>query len=53
MNEECTGIKCGLCGKPNGTVEAHSCPYAEEINDDYTEGCNCCKECCTDCAMDI
>jgi hypothetical protein len=43
--------KC-KCGQP-GTPELHSCPYQSDINDDDTEGCNCCPDCCHECAMDI
>lgn len=44
--------KCQKCGKPvDGCL--HSCPFAEEMSDDYSENCNCCSECSGDCAMDI
>lgn len=33
--------------------EPHGCPYAEEINDDFTTKCNCCEACTHECAMDI
>lgn len=46
-------IKCDKCGHDTGTGTLHSCPYASEINDNNTEGCNCCDSCSTDCAMDI
>ena len=31
----------------------HSCPYAEEIGDDYSENCKCCDRCRKNCADDI
>lgn len=36
---ECT---C-LCGKPG--EEEHTCPFAEDINNDHESLCNCCAEC--------
>ena len=32
---------------------AHTCPYAEEIRDDYTTLCYCCEYCTWQCCMDI
>jgi hypothetical protein len=40
------------CGK-NYALPPHTCPYAEEINDDYISECTCCDECANECAMDI
>lgn len=45
-------IKCQHCNK-NEATEEHTCPYAEEINNDSESMCNCCDECCHECAMDI
>ncbi len=45
--------ECQECGEPKGTPYLHSCPYAEEINNDYEKKCNCCKGCSNRCAMDI
>lgn len=48
-----TDNKCRKCDK-EGSLEAHSCPYAEEIGGcDDEEYCNCCDNCRTECAMDI
>lgn len=44
--------KCNNCGK-NDPSPLHTCPYAEEINNDYTTTCNCCSYCCSQCAWDI
>lgn len=44
--------KCGKCEK-EGSVVPHTCPYAEELGDDYETLCDCCSECTADCAMDI
>lgn len=41
----------GRCDKPAET--SHSCPYNEEINDDYSIRCGCCADCRHDCIMDI
>ena len=35
------------------TMEPHSCPYQEEINNDASETCYCCPECEQECAWDI
>jgi len=43
--------KCSKCGKPSEGL--HTCPYAEEINDDHTSLCNCCKACTHECCMDV
>jgi 23S rRNA maturation-related 3'-5' exoribonuclease YhaM len=42
--------KC-LCGQ-NGTPD-HTCPFAEEINNDFESMCNCCSGCRYDCAQDV
>lgn len=42
--------KC-KCGKER--KEDHTCPFAEEINNDNDSLCNCCKDCIRNCAMDI
>jgi hypothetical protein len=34
-------------------IELHSCPYSEEIHDDYEENCKCCKACERECREDI
>ena len=33
--------------------EYHSCPYAEDINDDSSDSCNCCPFCESNCSNDI
>lgn len=48
MSEKC---KYGNCKNP--TDYMHSCPFAEEINDNYEEQCTCCDDCTYECAMDI
>ena len=45
--------KCQKCGKPVDSDELHSCPYAEDINNDPTPQCNCCSDCSRQCAEDI
>lgn len=41
--------KCGV----NPAEPDHSCPYAEEIHQDYESRCNCCDVCAQNCADDI
>lgn len=43
--------KC-KCGQP-GTEELHSCPFSEEINNNFKARCNCCRACVHECCMDI
>jgi hypothetical protein len=31
----------------------HTCPYSEEINNDYETLCSCCSYCQSQCAWDI
>lgn len=50
MTEMCSG---GFCKGKNAATEPHTCPFAEEINDDYDSLCTCCDECAHECAMDI
>lgn len=45
-------FKCCRCESSEGT-EDHTCPYAEEINDDHESLCNCCADCTSQCADDI
>lgn len=59
MNEKVTAPdltaaapKMCRCGK-NEAREPHTCPYAEEINDDSTTLCDCCEACSQECAWDI
>ena len=44
--------KCQSCNKNNGK-ELHTCPFKEDINNDYDSLCNCCSECRYECCMDI
>ena len=44
------GSKC-VCGKCE--IEEHTCPYGEEINNDYESMCKCCAYCSQQCAYDI
>ena len=43
---------CQRCSKNEASM-IHSCPYAEEMADDYSENCNCCPDCTGECCMDI
>lgn len=36
-----------------GDCDGHTCPYAEEIDDDHESLCTCCEECTHQCAMSI
>lgn len=46
----CDGNRSVCCNEP---TEPHTCPYAEEINEDYESLCNCCEKCEHECVMDI
>lgn len=43
---------CESCQK-NPRQDEHTCPLAEEINDDSESMCNCCDECILNCALEI
>ena len=43
-----TCVRCGGVGN-----KTHTCPYAEEIDDDYESTCTCCDDCVHECMMDI
>lgn len=45
-------IKCSIC-KTNRAQDEHTCPYAEDINDDGETLCDCCSSCEENCRMDI
>ena len=52
--EEATKVsECQNCKKKPGTDELHSCPYQEEINNNFKAECNCCEFCQNECAMEI
>lgn len=44
--------KCSRC-KKNDASDDHTCPCAEEINDDHESLCDCCDDCTHECGMDI
>tara|TARA_R110000823_G_scaffold309869_1_gene434408 strand:- start:7659 stop:7856 length:198 start_codon:yes stop_codon:yes gene_type:complete len=44
--------KCSMC-EINEAQSKHTCPYAEDINDDSDSLCNCCSNCKHECCMDI
>ncbi len=44
---------CGRASCTNPATEEHTCPYAEDINNDSTTLCTCCADCQHECAMDI
>ena len=42
--------KCGAVPMSN---LLHTCPYQQDINGDSVFTCNCCVDCCNECAQDI
>jgi len=48
MEDEKIKCDCGKDGK-----ESHTCPYAEDVNNDSDSLCNCCEGCEHECCMDI
>lgn len=65
-NEDKTDATCKVCGqkrsdktercqccKLNPAEPIHSCPYAEDVNNDPDTRCNCCPACQHQCLMDI
>lgn len=54
MNEPTEKKICGARdGCTNPAVEEHSCPYQEEINDNYEVHCECCDDCRQECVWAI
>ena len=45
-------IKCDGCGR-DGTIQPHTCPYQEEIRNNFDCLCNCCDDCMKECSNDI
>lgn len=52
MSETSEEAKCSRC-KVNPAEPDHTCPYAEEINDDHESLCDCCDACASECAADV
>lgn len=50
--EHIESIKCSRCNK-NDAAELHTCPFAEDVNNDTETLCDCCEECTHECEMDI
>lgn len=52
-----TPKKLGLCGRRDCTnpeaLNAHTCPYQSDINNDNETLCRCCDACTQSCAEDI
>jgi hypothetical protein len=48
---ECDETMC-KCGKAKAEP-LHSCPYREELFDDYEDSCRCCDACLRECLYDI
>ena len=49
--EEGCGGRSGCKNPPS--AESHTCPYAEDVNDDHETECFCCEDCQSECADDI
>lgn len=47
----CLGGRGGGCSHP--ATEPHTCPFREEISDDYETMCRCCGVCQRECAYDV
>ena len=45
-------VRCSSCGL-NDAVPEHTCPYAEDVNNDSSTLCTCCSACEHECCMDI
>ena len=41
------------CSCENDAQSLHTCPYAEDVNNDSVALCNCCAECIKECLNDI
>lgn len=45
--------RCEKCGKNAATLDEHTCPFKSDIHDDNETMCNCCNDCCQECADEI
>jgi hypothetical protein len=41
------------CGKNPQADKLHTCPFAEQINEDKESLCNCCEDCTYTCAENV
>lgn len=41
------------CERDAEFIEPHTCPFREDVNDDYEYTCTCCPYCTQECAEDI
>ena len=46
-------MSMGTLRRHAGTIEAHTCPYDYDVNDDRETKCHCCATCEQKCADDI
>ena len=42
-----------MCRECEENTIAHTCPYAEDVNNDSESLCYCCDDCTYECAQDI
>jgi hypothetical protein len=52
LTDVSSSYKCSRC-EINDAQSEHTCPYAEEINNDSDNLCDCCSDCEHECCMDI
>jgi len=55
-NKQLTVLKdkhSAKCTCEDEIIEEHTCPYSEDVNNDFTTMCNCCAYCQHNCLMDI
>lgn len=43
---------CSSCQK-NPAEKLHTCPFQEDVNNDFKSLCNCCEKCEQECCWDI
>jgi len=41
------------CNRDEEFIDEHTCPFAEDINNDFETLCRCCDYCTYQCTMDI
>ena len=44
--------KCQSCQNEEA-LELHTCPYREDVSNDFETLCNCCNNCISECCQDI
>lgn len=54
LRDRLLGKVCQNCNRKfEKELPTHSCPYAEDVDEDYECECNCCSDCMLKCADNV